>query len=76
MAYVVSMNHVQPSELLPQVKEIYWKPEIKIMVAYMTFGILWVTALFEYCSTFVIMVSPSTYYWSSDGDIEGDADVK
>ena len=29
-----------------------------------------------FCSTFVIMVSASTYYWSSDGVEEGDADVK
>lgn len=66
MAYVVSMNHVSPSENIPQMKEIEWKPEVKIMALYMFFGILWVCAFFEYCSTFVVMVSASTYYWDSN----------
>jgi hypothetical protein len=75
MAYVTSMNHVAPSETIPQMKDIEWKPEVKIMGLYMFFGILWVCAFFEYCSTFVVMVSASTYYWSSNPMAEGDADV-
>ena len=75
MAYVTSMNHVSPSELTPQLKDIEWKPEIKLMGLYMFFGILWVTAFFEYCSTFTIMVSASTYYWNSDMADEGQAEV-
>lgn len=35
------------------------------MALYMLFGILWITAFFEYCSTFVVMVSASTYYFNS-----------
>jgi len=45
------------------------------MAAYMVFGVLWVTAFFEYCSTFVIMVSASTYYWTSNPMAEGSAEV-
>lgn len=45
------------------------------MALYMFFGILWVTAFFEYCSTFVVMVSASTYYWSSNPGDEGDSNV-
>ena len=56
-------------------KDIEWKPEIKLMGLYMFFGILWVTAFFEYCSTFTIMVSASTYYWTSDPMTEGSAEV-
>jgi hypothetical protein len=41
-------------------------PEIKYMCFYMLFGILWVTAFFEYCSTFIVMVSASTFYFNSD----------
>jgi hypothetical protein len=65
MACVVSMNHIEPSYILPQVKNVEWKPEIKLMAAYMIFGVLWVTAFFEYCATFVTMVAASTYYWTS-----------
>lgn len=75
MAYVVSMNHIAPSETIPQLKEIQWVPEVKLMAMYMFFGILWVCAFFEYCCTFVVMVSASTYYWSSNPMAEGSADV-
>jgi hypothetical protein len=43
------------------------------MALYMFFGILWVTAFFEYCSTFTIMVSACTYYWNSSAHEEGEA---
>jgi hypothetical protein len=68
MAYVVSMNNVTPNESqhIVQMKDIDWKPEVKLMAFYMFFGILWVCAFFEYCSTFVVMVSASTYYWDSN----------
>lgn len=75
MAYVVSMNHVSPSETIPQMKDIEWDPKVKLMAFYMFFGILWVTAFFEYCCTFVVMVSASTYYWTSNAQAEGDASV-
>lgn len=41
----------------------------------MFFGILWVTAFFEYCSTFTIMVSACTYYWNSNAHEDGSAEV-
>lgn len=75
MAYVISMNHISPSQSVPQLKDIEWKPEIKLMSLYMFFGILWVTAFFEYCSTFVVMVAASTYYWNSNPMAEGDVEV-
>jgi len=46
------------------------------MAMYMFFGILWVTAFFEYCCTFVVMVSASTYYWDSNSMRDGFADVR
>lgn len=66
MAYVVSMNEVVPSETIPQYKDVQWEPKFKLMALYMFFGILWVCAFFEYCSTFVVMVTASTYYWDSN----------
>jgi hypothetical protein len=75
MATIVSMNHIEVSETIPQGKTLIWEDKIKYMSLYMLFGILWVTAFFEYCSTFVIMVSASTYYFNSDPHNEGAAEV-
>lgn len=45
------------------------------MAVFMFFGILWVTAWLEYSSQFVIMVSASSYYFESNSEIDGEADV-
>ena len=78
MACVLSLNDIYPSEVIPQGRELDWKNDVKYMALYMLFGILWITAFFEYCSTFVIMVSASTYYFNSGPDkdpAEGSAEV-
>lgn len=41
----------------------------------MFFGILWITALIDYSSNFIIMVSASTYYWNSTPHEEGESEV-
>jgi len=75
MGAVVSMNHIEINEDIIQGKTIVWEDQYKYMALYMFFGILWVTAFFEYCSTFVIMVSASTYYYNSDAHNDGSAEV-
>lgn len=45
------------------------------MACYMLFGILWICAFFEYASTFIVMVSAATYYFNSNANDEGDAEV-
>jgi hypothetical protein len=45
------------------------------MAFYMFFGILWITAFFDYYCKFIIMVSASTYYWNSTPQEEGEAEV-
>jgi hypothetical protein len=72
---VVSMNHIEINKDVIQGKTIVWEPQYKYMALYMFFGILWVTAFFEYCSTFVVMVSASTYYFNSDAHNDGSAEV-
>jgi len=75
MACVLSLNDIYPMESIPQGRNVDWKTDVWYMSLYMFFGILWITAFFEYCSTFVIMVSASTYYFNSDKDNEGSAEV-
>jgi len=79
MACVVSLNEIYPSEIIPQGRDLVWDDNVKYMALYMLFGILWITAFFEYCSTFVVMVSASTYYFNSnpndEENLEGSAEV-
>lgn len=42
---------------------------------FMLFGILWITAWLEYTCNVVVMISASTYYFSSNASEEGSADV-
>ena len=75
MAAVLSLNDIYPSEYIPQGRELDWKDDVRYMALYMLFGILWITAFFEYCSTFVVMVSASSYYFNSNPEEEGSAEV-
>jgi solute carrier family 44 (choline transporter-like protein), member 2/4/5 len=78
MACVLSLNHISPSQYIPQGRDLEWKEEVQWMALYMLFGILWITAFFEYCSTFVVMVSASSYYFNSGPEFEepeGSAEV-
>jgi solute carrier family 44 (choline transporter-like protein), member 2/4/5 len=75
MMCVASMNEITPLEGIPQGKNLVWEEKPFYMALYMLFGVLWVTAWFEYCSTFIVMVSAATYYFNSDAAYEGDAEV-
>lgn len=75
MACIVSLNEIYPSEIIPQGRDLVWDDNVWYMAWYMLFGILWITAFFEYCSTFVVMVSASTYYFNSNPNEEGSAEV-
>lgn len=61
---------------MPQGKKIVWDEKINVYMAlYMLFGVLWITAFLEYCSTFILLTSAASYYFDSDKDNEGSADV-
>lgn len=76
MICVASMNEIKASEIIVQGKDLTWTKDTKIMAMYMLFGILWICAWFEYASTFIVMVSASTYYFNSKpGQEDGSAEV-
>jgi solute carrier family 44 (choline transporter-like protein), member 2/4/5 len=76
MMCVVSMNKITASDTVVQGKNLEWTDETKYMSLYMLFGILWICAWFEYASTFIVMVSASTYYFNSaPGQPDGSAEV-
>lgn len=72
---VVSMNKIEADPLIPQGKTITWKDENVYMFLFMLFGILWICAWLEYSSTFVVMVSATTYYFNSHAEQDGEAEV-
>ena len=75
MAYVCSLNDISADPLIPQAKSLTWKDNVVYMALFMLFGILWITAWFEYTSTFIVMTSASTYYFNSNPEKDGDAEV-
>lgn len=75
MMCVVSMNEITVNDDIPQGKSFEWEKKTQYMALYMLFGVLWICAWFEYCSTFVVMVSAATYYFNSDANYDGDAEV-
>lgn len=48
---------------------------MKLIVLAMVFGILWVLAWWSYSSRFVIMASAATYYFNSNAEKEGSAEL-
>jgi len=45
------------------------------MALFMLFGVLWICAWLKYTSSFIVMVSASTYYFNSTSTTEGNAEV-
>jgi hypothetical protein len=45
------------------------------MVSFMMFGLGWVILYIQYCSRYLVMCAASTYYFNSDVEDEGTAEV-
>lgn len=45
------------------------------MALYMFFGLLWITSFIEYAGNFIIIASAASYYFDSNADEEGNANV-
>jgi hypothetical protein len=77
MTCVISLNDFKPSpEIIPQTKDLQWNdPKVQYMSYFMFFGILWVLAWVNYTNDFIAMVSVATYYFDSNHEREGEADV-
>jgi len=48
---------------------------VRLMFLFMFFGILWITAFLKAKTSFIVMVSASTYYFDSNEEKDGDAQV-
>lgn len=74
-AYVLSLNDIVSVKSVPQGRTIVWKGNYAYMAWYMFFGLLWITSFVEYAGSFIVIVAASTYYFNSNKDHEGDAEV-
>ena len=68
MCCVVSMNDITANEMIPQMKDLEWKDSVWYMSLFMFFGLLWITALIDYCNRFIVICSASTYYFNNERD--------
>ena len=75
---VYCLGEIKPdTAVMPQLKQIDWtnSPYVKPMMVFMLFGLFWITAWINYTSNYICMVSAATYYFNSDAQNEGDAEV-
>lgn len=92
IACVVSVNCMgkitpdpgSPSSYIPFLKELTWGDrkqsgkEANYLIAFLTFGLIWFTFFLTASSNYIIMVTATTYYFTSKGDenIDGSGQVK
>jgi hypothetical protein len=74
MALVVSMNEIRAGKGI-QEREVIWDQDVVWLSLLMGFGLIWWISWLEYSSTFVIMVSAASYYFDSNAEREGSANV-
>lgn len=81
MACINSMGEfvADPSSKIPQYKKVTKNEELENKVFYMNlymfFGILWICQFLKAKTQFITMVSASTYYFNSDREEPGHADI-
>lgn len=71
---VISLNEVEPSNWVPQVKHITWESKLTFaLFLFMVFAIIWITAFLDYTNKFIVQVSAASYYFSSTQEEDGSA---
>ena len=81
MACINSMGEfvADPSSKIPQYKKVTKNEELENKVFYMNlymfFGILWICQFLKAKTQFITMVSASTYYFNSDREQPGQAEL-
>lgn len=63
---VVSMNKVEEAHaIFPQMKKIEWKSDVWWLCVFMFFALLWLLAVIEYLSSFIIITATATFYFNN-----------
>lgn len=75
-ACVVALNKIEAGDgIIPQDRTIEWTGPLGGAALGMFFGILWVMAWWNYSAKFVIMAAATTYYFNSNAEHEGQAEL-
>jgi len=75
-ACVVALNKIEAGDgAIPQDRDIKWTGPLGGAALGMFFGILWIMAWWTYSAKFVIMAAATTYYFNSDAEKEGQAEL-
>ena len=72
---VMSLNDFKKGDGSPQDKDMIWKSDVKGMMFFMCFGLLWLLKFIDDKVKFITMVSAATYYFSSNSEKNGSAKV-
>ena len=80
MLAINSIGDIQPDNglIIQKRKAIRTAAEnktVNLMFLFMFFGILWIVAFLKAKTSFIVMVAASTYYFDSNEDKDGDAEV-
>jgi hypothetical protein len=65
MTCIVSLNDIEPSATIPQLKTLTWYDDVWYMSLFMCFGLLWLMALLDYLNNFIVICSACTYYFNN-----------
>jgi solute carrier family 44 (choline transporter-like protein), member 2/4/5 len=75
-ACVVALNKIKAGgAAIPQDRAVEWTGPLKGAALGMLFGILWVMAWWTYSAKFVVMAAATTYYFNSNAETEGQAEL-
>ena len=75
-ACVVALNPITAdATLIPQDRKVHWSGPLGGAALGMFFGILWIMAWWTYSAKFVIMAAATTYYFNSNAEQEGQAEL-
>jgi hypothetical protein len=73
---IYAMNHFEhPQDAGGQGKKVVWTSSVKSMSVFLFFGLLWTLKFIDDKTKFIAMASAATYYFDSDENKEGQADV-
>ena len=71
IACVVSMNKIgEASDWAPQMKKIEWRKDVWWLTVFMFFSLLWLLAVIEYLSNFIIITATATFYFNNKRNVD------
>lgn len=77
MMCTLALNPIVPGkiDIDPQDRDIDFTAKYVYMLIILFVGFIWMRAFLEYTSAFIVMSSCASYYWSSNAEEEGEAEV-